>query len=124
VLSTTVILAAVLVVLAVAVLAAAVALFSARRALAPLALGHVTRGEVRDERILGPLQGARIAASLAHSAAERGLWAVTSFDARAERLEAGIRGHRQKLDDTTILIAGMGPRIARLRSLAALVFDR
>jgi hypothetical protein len=66
----------------------------------------------------------RIAASVANSGAERMLWAVNGFDARAEHLEAALRGHRHKLDETTILVAGMGGKLERLRSVAALVFGR
>jgi hypothetical protein len=120
----TVILAAILVVLALAVVALAWTVARARQAVAPLALAHAARADARAARVVESLVRTRTAAALANSGAERALWAVNGFDARAERLEAVLRGHRQKLDETTILVAGMGGKVERLRSVAALVFGR
>ncbi len=116
-------LAAILVVLALVVAACAVVLARTRRATMPL-LVRIDDADARGGRLRETLLETRVAASLAHSSAERALWAVTRFDARIERVEAALRGHRAKLDEATLLAAGMSDRLGRLRSVAALVFGR
>ena len=121
---TTAILAAILVGLALTTLAAGVMLLCARRVLAVAAspaLASLDSTHARNQRLVASLVQARTASAGVQSGAERALWAMTRFDNRAERLEMAMIRHRDRIDQGTHFIVGLGRKLDRLRSVAKLV---